>query len=514
MKKTNIILIYADDLGRGMLSCYGQKYFKTPNIDRIAHEGVKFERAYGCAFCAPARASLITGWHDCHRGGWTFTPGGCYNRFTQGRLTRDELSELIHTYSHQPDDRETFLGQVAQEAGYVTAEIGKLEWGFATTDQEIRRHGWDYHYGYYDHQQCHGFYPPYLFENGEVVKIKGNTRDDFGKRRDGESPENKEHRWNFDGCATYSQDLFDQKIEAFLEKNQNNPFLLFHPTQLPHGPIVIEEIHPDVKNIPDLTDYEKEYASMILRLDQTVGVILDKVKQLGIDENTAIFFSSDNGHATYYREEGHMNPQVNLKTGESYDNVKTKFYTELSNDVFNGNDGMAGLKFTNWEGGVRIPFMVRWPGVVEPGTVSNHMIANYDFMTTVASIVGVPAPEDKDGISYLPELSGKSDQQTKHDYVVYASPLGPALTTEDGWKFRHLRVPKNTHYQLYHLPSDPREEQNVVMEADNRDVANRLSTALLAECTGNFANGQPETHTVRLPGHHYYGPECHWGLAP
>jgi len=514
-EKPNIILIYADDLGRGMLSFYGQRHFETPNMDRIGREGMRFEQVYGCSLCAPARASLITGIHDCHFGGYTFTSGAVYDRYTEGRMTLPEIEELLQSVSHRPTKDDRFLGELAQEAGYVTGQIGKLEWGFATSDADIRRHGWDYHYGYYDHVHCHGFYPPYLFENGEAVKIEGNTRKNCGKAPEIESPENKEKRWNREGCAVYSQDLFDDKIVEFLDRHQDKPFFLYHPTQLPHGPISIPEVHPAVKDNPDLTDFEKEYASMVLRLDQTVGVILEEVRKRGLEEKTLILFTSDNGHACYYRQEaqGRMDARRNLQTGEAYDDIRTKFYTELSGDVFNGNDGMAGLKFSNWEGGIRLPFLARWPGTIPPGSISNRMISNYDLMPTMADLTGTAMPPGKDGISYADTLRDPESGQQIERHVMVASRLGPCLVTHDGWKLRMIREPKNFHYQLYHLPTDYREEKNLAQDPEHREVVVRLSTLLMRECDGNTLNGTPESHHVYPPGLFYVGPECTWEMA-
>mgnify|MGYP001377429825 CR=1 FL=1 len=511
-QRPNVIFIYADDLGRGMLSCYGQRHFATPNIDRIAHQGMRFTNAYGCAFCAPARASLLTGMHDCHRGGWTYTRGAIYHRYTQQRMSLSEISELIHTIGLNPPPDELFLPQIARAAGYVTAQIGKLEWGFSTTDRELRRHGWDYHFGYYDHVQCHGFYPPYLFENGAPVELRGNTRLDCGKAPEGESPEHREARWDRRGCAVYSQDVFDQKIVAFLRAHADRPFFLYHPSQLPHGPISIPEIDPAVAGAPGLTQYEREYASMVLRLDRTVGIILDELRALGIEDKTMVVFCSDNGHSPYYHEAGRCEPRRNLRTGEEYDNVTSKFYAELSGDVFNGNDGMAGLKFSNWEGGVRLPFVVRWPGVIAPGSSSELLMANYDFLPTMAEMLGVPLPAGKDGISYLPTLRGDTAGQRTHDHLVFASGLGPALVTQDGWKLKQVTLPRKNLYQLYHLPSDYREERNVVYE--QRELVERLGATLLRACDGNFHNGMPEAHHVWFPGINFHGPDCDWDMAP
>ena len=148
--KINIIFIYADDLGQGMLSCYGQQHFRTPNIDRLAGEGTRFTQAYGCAFCAPSRASMMTGLHDCHRGTWTYTRGGIYNQLSAGQITLREIDELIHTTGLQAGANEVFLPQVAADSGYVTGQIGKCEWGFDTTGDRIRRprpRGYENHAG-------------------------------------------------------------------------------------------------------------------------------------------------------------------------------------------------------------------------------------------------------------------------------------------------------------------------------------------------------------------------------
>ncbi len=512
MKLPNIIYIYADDLGRGMLSCFGQRHFRTPNIDRIAAEGIRFTRAYGCAFCAPARASLLLGAHDCHRGGWTFTQGGLYHKLTSGALSQGDLQELIHTVSLNPGPDEVFLPQIPREAGYVTAQIGKLEWGFATTDRELRRHGWDYHYGYYDHAQCHGFYPRYVFENGTRIDIAGNTRDDFGRAAVGDTPDARAERADMKGRATYSQDLFDAKILEFLRQNANRPFFLFHPSQLPHGPTFTPEIDSAVRDNPVLSEYEKEYASMVLRLDRTVGLILDELDRLGLAEDTVVAFSSDNGHESeYYAQPGRSDPLRNLRTGEAIDDVAAKYRSADCGDVFDGNDGMAGRKRSSLEGGVRLPFLVRWPAKVAPGRQSDLLMANYDFLPTVAELLGARIPEGKDGLSYLPELLGRREAGQTHDCVVFASHLGPAIASADGWKLRKLEAGGRHLYQLYDLNADPAEARDVVN--DHPEVVRRLGARLLRECDGNFLNGTPQVHQVWMPGLNFHGPDCHWDIA-
>lgn len=501
----NIVYIYADDLGRGMLSCYGQEVFRTPGIDRLASDSVRFTHSYGCAFCAPARASILTGRHDAHYGSWSFTTGQSYKTVDRGLTTFDELIESLNNVSLAAAPDEVFLADVATAAGLVNAQIGKLEWGFATTPQQMKRHGWHYHYGYYDHGRCHGFYPPYLWEQGEYVSIPGNTRSDCGKHRDGESEENRAIREDRTGKVTYSQDLFDEKILGFLRENRDKPFFLFHPSQLPHGPISIPEIHPSLRSVDGITEYEKEYASMILRLDQTVTMILDELDRLGIRDNTVIVFGSDNGHAPYYQEAGRMNPRINLQTGEAYDNITTKYYTELSGDVFDGNDGMAGLKFSNWEGGPRVAHMISWPGVTpsgtDGGTVSDDLVAGYDLLPTLAEILGVAKPATTDGRSYVNAL--REPGSGGRDYVVYGSPMGPALVTAAGMKIRHVAAAGR--YQLYDLPNDYREEHDLANERP--EEVSRLGAMLLRECDGNLAYGTPEAHHRRLPGLELDGPD-------
>ncbi len=485
-QRPNVIHVYADDLGRGMLSCYGQKQFETPNIDRIAAAGTRFDNAYSCVLCAPARASLLNGRHDCHAGAWTFTAGNVYTMMSSGQMAYDEVREVINNTGIQAGPDDVFLAQLFKQAGYATGEVGKLEWGFATTPERMARHGWDYHYGYYDHCRCHGFYPPFLFENGEKVDIPGNTHADCAKHPQNDSPENHAIRWDMAGKAVYSQDLFDEKILAFIRAHADEPFFLFHPSQLPHGPTSIPEIHPAVKDHPELTPFEQEYASMVLRLDKTVGLILDELETLGIADNTIVIFSADNGHAIYYREQGRTGYNEADKNWEPLDNITQRFTSESCGDVFDGNDGMSGLKRSNWEGGARVPWLVSWPGHTPAGSVSTHTMAAYDLLATAADLLGADLPPEKDGVSFLPTITGRTDEQLKHDCVAYAGiHHGPSLVTDDGWKIRrcnHVDV-----MQLYYLPDDYQERNDLA--AEHPDKLRELAAKLLDACDGDYANG-------------------------
>ncbi|WP_139958669.1 sulfatase-like hydrolase/transferase [Flavicella sediminum] len=452
--KPNVILIYADDLGRGLLGTYGQEIIKTPNIDKLASEGISFKNAYGCNYCAPARASLLTGMHDVRPNQWKITKGGMYLNLDNG-MTFQEIKDSIHKVAQPAKPNDVFLAEVAQKAGYKTAAFGKLEWGFSTTPERIKRHGWDEHFGFYDHNRCHGFYPPFLFENGEKITIEGNTRVDCGNTNNVETPEAYAERWDMTGKSFYSENIIMEKLLGYLDnyKKEEKPFFLFFPTQLPHGPISIPEVHADFKNDKRLTEFEKEYASMVKMLDTDVGRILKKLEAKNLLENTIVVFTSDNGHEIYTREEGRSYKDTNVLTNEKYDNIKTRFLSEFGKDIFDGNDGMSGLKRSNWEGGTRVPLFWYWKGKIKPGVVSEQRVANYDFLNTLAEITGLQELKEKDGVSYAKTLFGGKAKE--RPYTVYNSKIGPALVTKEGWKLRYHK--KKNIFQLYFLPEDYKE---------------------------------------------------------
>ncbi|SDW85466.1 Arylsulfatase A [Lutibacter oricola] len=482
-KKPNVILIYADDLGRGLLGTYGQEIIKTPHIDKLANEGISFKNAYGCHYCAPARASLLTGMHDVRPGQWNITKGGIYENLDNG-MTFQEIKDSIHKIAQPAKKDEIFLAQVAKKAGYTTAEFGKLEWGFATTPERLERHGWDYHFGYYDHQRCHGFYPPFLFENGEKIDIPGNTHSNCGKTNNVESEEGYKDRWDMTGKSFYSEDIIMEKLLGYIDNysvtKEDKPFFMFFPSQLPHGPIAIPEVHKDFKYDERLTEFEKEYASMVKMLDTDVGRIVAKLDSLKLLENTIIVFASDNGHEVYTQQVDRTNKDVDLTSNKKYDNIKTRFLSNLSNDVFDGNNGMSGLKRSNWEGGTRVPLIWYWKGKIQKGVVSEQRVANYDFLNTLAEIVGEEELKEKDGISYAKTLFGeKSDVQP---YIVTNSKIGPALVTQDGWKLRYNL--KKDVFQLYFLPDDYKELNE--LSVGNLDKVKDLKAKLLMESGGSW----------------------------
>lgn len=484
-KRMNVIYIYADDMGKGMLSAYGQEQFTTPHIDRLIEQGTSFSNAYGCMLSAPSRASLLTGYHDCHTDKWRITNGAKY------MFDVKDTADIV-TIEEQLDDQDVrlpagddYLPQIFKKAGYATAQIGKLEWGFTATRKQMREHGWDYYYGYLDHVRCHGYYPPFLFDNGSIVEIKGNTHRSGGKSIENETDATRRERWDRNGKEVYSQDLFLDKILTYIRENKDRPFFLYHPTQLPHGPVAIPAIHPELAGNPHLTTIEKEYASMIKLLDDNVGVIVAELERLGIADHTIVIFSSDNGHEIYYSQKGRCEkPYRNMSTGHLFDNFKDKYYSTEGGDVFNGNASMAGLKRSNLEGGIHIPLVFYCKGFIPQGKVSEALVSNYDFLSTMADMLDVPLHARKDGQSFLPALlSGKVPQGKRS--LFFGSNEGPAIIQSDGWKLRFY-LPGNT-CELFYLPDDPQERHDLSKEHPER--VKQMKALLLKECDGNVENG-------------------------
>lgn len=475
-ERPNVILIYADDLGIGLLGSYGQRAIETPNIDRLAAEGMRFTNHYGGVFCAPARWSLLTGMHDGRQGAWEHTAAGLPIERDAGLINEEEFQQKlaeIKAGALPIPPEEVFLGQVAQMAGYKTAQFGKLDNGFLTWPERVRRYGWDYHEGYYDHVRAHGFYPPYLWRNGVRFELPGNADPFCGKMSEiGDEPVGS-------GGETYSQNVFIKGILDYVSRHKDEPFFLYHPTQLPHGPVAIPELHPDYAQHPTWTLAEKKYASMVRLLDDHVGLIMTELKRLGLDENTVVFFTSDNGHELYY---GPKRTFPNRTPGGQRTNLTdNKWRTSEHGDVFDGAGGRAGLKRSAYQGGMQCPLIVRWPGKIGAGVKTDRLSANYDFMATLAEIIGGELPEGKDSISFLPTLL-RQDQPTVHDHVVINNRFNrmgrTALITKAGWKLVELDREKNR-YQLYNLNTDNEERHPV--EARHPEILERLKEILRRE---------------------------------
>ena len=400
--------------------------------------------------------------HDGRRGGWGFNQPGLLIEMDKAKVPEAEYRKRFEAYveeSSEPiPDHEVFLAQVAQQARYPTAQFGKLDVGFLTNHERVKRFGWDFYEGMFSHSRCHGFYPPYIWRNSEKILLKGNTRPDCGKMSEkGNEPVGA-------GGETYSQNVFIEGILKFIRENRDEPFFLYHPTQLPHGPVAIPELHPDFADHPTLTLAEKKYGSMVKMLDDHVGLIMQELKAQGLDENTIVLFTSDNGHELYYGPKG-QKLRV-LANGKKANLTDRKWRTSNGGDVFDGGGGRAGVKRAAYQGGMQCPLIVRWPGRVQPGSETDLLSSHYDFIATLADLVGVQPPRGKDGISYLPTLLSQAQRPT-HDYVIVNNQFTKmgrtALIAKDGWKLVEVDRKKDD-FQLYNIKDD---------NEDRHDMANK-----------------------------------------
>ncbi|MBI1317580.1 MAG: sulfatase-like hydrolase/transferase [Candidatus Hydrogenedens sp.] len=408
----NIIYIMADDLGYGDLGCYGQNTIKTPYIDAMASEGMRFTQAYaGSTVCAPSRCALMTGKHT----------GQAYVR---GNV----LVPLA--------DSEVTVAEVLKTRGYDTALIGK--WGIAEpgTEGVPNKQGFDYFFGYLNQMHAHNYYPDYLWRNEEKVTL------DNVDPGDGVSTVTK----------TYSHDLFAQEALDYVAREHDKPFFLYLALTLPHANNERGGKEGNGMEVPDLAPYEdndwpapqKGHAAMITRLDRDVGRLMQALKDHGLDENTIVFFTSDNGpHA-----EGGAKPEFFRSAGD-----------------------LNGKKRDLTDGGIKVPMIVRWPGHVEAGSESDLVWAFWDFLPTAAALADAEPPKDINGISVLPTLLGQEGQQ-QHDYLYWEFFEGGFLQGVRMKNWKGIRRDFRR-FELYDLNADPGEKTNVADE--HPEVVNQIA---------------------------------------
>lgn len=420
-QRPNIVFILADDLGYGDLGCYGQTNFATPNLDRMAAEGMRFTQHYaGSTVCAPSRACLLTGLHTGH----------VYQR-ANGQLQFRE------------DPQDLCVAAFLKQAGYHTALIGKSGLSCNSDDGALaNRKGFDHFFGYTSHQRAHRYYPPFLWRNGERVPLPGNHG------MEGEQ---------------YSGELFLEEALTYLDERakEPRPFFLHLSLQQPHADLSVpEEWRAKYLGRFEETPargggYRSEahplstYAAMVAYLDNTVGRVLDELERLGLDEKTIVLFASDNGPMS----EGGWDRRH-----------------------FKSSGALRGGKRDLYEGGVRTPFLVRWPGVVRAGSVSDHISAFWDFTPTACELAGVAPPDDIDGISYAPTLT-HAGEQPLHEYLYWEfhEQGGKQAIRYGDWKAVRLHVNQNLAgpLELYDLAADPGEKEDVA--ATHPDVVAHLS---------------------------------------
>ena len=421
LEKPNIIYILADDLGYGDLSSYGQTKFSTPNIDKLAADGMLFNQHYsGATVCAPSRSVLMTGYHSGHtpvRGNKEVKPEG------QWPLPAD-------TYT---------LAEMLQKNGYVTGAFGKWGLGFPDSEGDPMKQGFDRFYGYNCQRLGHNYYPYYLWNNDQKNMLVGNE----GMKKE-----------------EYAPNLIHQQAISFLEKNKNKPFFMYYPSIIPHAELVAPKEYMDKylgKYEPEkkfkgkdggenyrMGGYESQenshaaFVAMIHLLDDQVGEIVAKVKELGIEENTLIIFTSDNGP----HKEGGADP-----------------------DYFNSNGIFRGYKRDLYEGGIRVPMIAKWKGMIKEGSVSDHISAFWDIFPTVAEMINAEVDDHIDGISLLPTFLGIGDQkQHSHLYWEFHERGGRQAIRQGDWKLVKYDVNKNGEYQLYNLKTDPGETKDIAQE--------------------------------------------------
>lgn len=415
----NIILVFADDLGRGELGCYGQTKIRTPHIDRLAAEGVRFDNFYDAApVCAPCRGSIMTGLHLGHA------------------FVRDNVEIQPEGQLPLPPGTVTLASRL-REAGYATGIVGKWGLGGPGSGGEPLDMGFDRFFGYLCQRHAHNHYPPYLWSDRTRVEYAGNTKGNLVGQ-------------------VYSQDRFIEEAEAFVRAHADGPFFLYLPWIIPHLALQApqEEIDAYTGAFPEAPYDGKNgylphptpraaYAAMVTRMDKDVGRIVALIDELGLDENTLIIFTSDNG------------PALDVGGADS--------------TFFNSTGGMRGRKGSLWEGGIRAPFVARWPSQIPPGSTTAAFGATYDLLPTFLELAAAPSAEDIDGVSLASVLRGGPAPDRDTLYWEFPGYGGQQAVRWKNWKAIRQNLHKSpTPWMLFDLASDPNETTDVA--ADNPEV--------------------------------------------
>ena len=435
--KPNIIYILADDMGYGDAGCYGQKTLTTPNLDKMAAEGMKFTRHYaGCTVCAPSRCVLMTGLHTGH----------CRVRG--------------NGEGHIPDEDLT-LPNLLKTAGYHTACIGKYGLGKPLPLDDPQRKGFDESFGYVGTSHAHNFYSKALIRNGKIVDLPNTVIPGTAKNAQDYSDSDLVGTGvaPLDGRKAWVPQLLADDVQRYLGERaqEKEPFFLYYAFNIPHAnneagknsPLGHGLESPDYGEFKDKDwpDAEKGFAQFMRFLDNEVGRVLSRLKELGLAENTLVMFSSDNGP---HQEGGHQS------------------------DFFNSNGDFKGIKRDLTDGGIREPFIAWWPSKVKAGAVSNHVSGFQDILPTVAELSGTKLTTEIDGISFAPTLLGQSGQQQhSHLYWAFNEQGGKQAVLKWPWKLIHLNTggkaktkskPKSLEKMLFNLETDIGEEKNLAAE--------------------------------------------------
>ncbi len=424
-RKPNIIFILADDLGYGDLGSYGQKRIRTPQLDRMAREGIRFDNFYaGAPVCAPSRASLLTGLHQGHayvRGNTTQVP---VPGQTGPAATRLPL---------RPQD--VTVAEVLKAHGYSTGIIGKWGLGEPDTTGIPNRKGFDYFFGYLNQNHAHNYYPDYLWRNQERVPLpKG----------------------------TYSHDLFTNEAVEFIRRERSHPFFLYLAYTIPHANNELGRATGNGLEVPTDAPYtnenwppqEKNYAAMVTRLDADIGKLFALLQELGLDNDTIVFFNSDNGPQG--PDEGGFDP-----------------------NFFASHGPFRGIKRELYEGGIREPMIVRWPRMIKPGLVSAQVWAGWDVLPTLAAVADTSPPTGLDGRSMLPALFGR--RQQGHEYLYWEFHEGAFAQAVRWGNWKGVRKGNNQPVELYALATDVGETHNLA--ASRPEIVRHIEQILRAAHT-------------------------------
>ena len=422
--RPNLIYIMPDDLGYGDLGCFGQQTIKTPNLDRLASEGMKLTSYYaGCTVCRPSRLSLWTGLHT-------------------GHTAIDSNAQYVFQSS------DVTVSERLQQAGYVTGGVGKWSMGGPGTTGHPNKNGLDFWMGYLDQSEAHNYYPTHLWRNDEKFPLAGNEIGDFPNGRGRVASKR----------VTYSHDVMTDQMLDFVRRNHDRPFLLHVHWTIPHANNEGGRVLKDGMEVPDYGIYEnrdwpnieKGQAAMITRMDTDVGRLIALLKELEIDGNTLVIFTSDNGP---HSEGGHQH------------------------DYFDANGPLRGFKRDLYEGGIRAPTIAWWPGTIQAGTISNEPLAAYDWFPTACELAGLASPPGIDGLSYAPTLLGKP--QKSHEYLFWSYGAKKAVRKQN-WK---AVIPgKSKPLELYDVTKDIGETTNIAQQ--HPDVVAEMQQ-IIARATSN-----------------------------
>jgi arylsulfatase A-like enzyme len=420
--KPNIVFIIVDDLGYGDLGCYGQKLIATPNIDRLAAEGMKFTQCYsGSTICAPSRSVLMTGQHTGHtRVRGNMCPvGGSIGYKGNRQVRRMHLTE---------DD--ITIGNVLQRAGYRTGLMDKWHLDAYNPQAGPMDRGFDEFTGWLiSAPRTGGYYPVQVCRNREMVDVPGN--------------QNGQHN-------TYGPDFYTDEAIAFMKRNKDRPFFLCLAHDSPHSPLEVPDLGPYKDK--DWPEHIKTYAGMVHRLDLCIGRLMQAIKDLQLDEKTLVLFGSDNGPRS----------------------EPTKPLTEVA-EFFDSNGPLRGYKRDMYEGGIRVPMIARWPGKIAAGAVSDVPWYFADMLPTAADLAGATPPKNIDGVSVAPVLLGK--KRDLGDRFLYWEYFEAGFQQAVRWRqWKAIRLKRGEPLVLFDLSADLGEEHDVA--AEHPDVISAIEEYL------------------------------------